>query len=170
MCKARGRTSSKTSTAQTPLQPLAQAVDMDIDGPDNESDGLEDSDTSIPLFDIRGRRTAKVVDIRDGDTISIVMRHDGRLCQFNARMDNYDTVPLKKEAKNDKDFAREALLFLHSTLWDKMVEVQCNGFDKSNNLLVEVYLEGCSVNREMIGRGFGKPGRSNRKQPRLPDD
>lgn len=143
------------------------AVRMDIDGADSELDECEKDD--VPMFDIRGRYRAKVVDVKDGDTILFVMRYDGHLWKFMGRMDHYDTIPMRKQARNEQDFKRDVLLHLHKTLWDKTVELQCNGFDKYGNVLVEVYLGARNINQEMIDAKWGKPDRTNRKQPKRSD-
>lgn len=152
------------------MNATANNDDMDIEEPEDPTaridSELEKCGSHTPLFNIVGRFRAKVVEIKDGDTIRFDAHYNNKIQRFVGRMDNYDTQPLKKLADDDKDFAIRAKLHLHKLLWDKIVTVKSNGFDKYNNLLVVVYLDTLNVNKDMIKHGFGKRGRSNRKQPK----
>lgn len=131
-------------------------------------------------FTYRGYRCkAKVVDIYDGDTLTLVFRHRGHLEQHSCRMVGYDS-PEMKPPKSDPNREREiaaakrARAALQGMVSDGLVRVECGDFDKYGRILVTLYVRdpqagGCpgfgicgrpaeiEVNRWMVEEGHGIP-------------
>jgi len=119
----------------------------------------------------------KVVDVYDGDTITVVFRYGGKLQQHRCRMLGYDSPEMKPlRSKVDRDLeiteakkARQALLDLID-LNHGIVRIKCHHFDKYGRILIDLYIKikkpkGCWiahretiwVNPWMIENGFGVP-------------
>ena len=73
---------------------------------------LKKLDDNIELFDLKGREfTAKVVDVYDGDTCSIVIRLNNEWNKFKLRALGYDTPEMKppKDADNRDELINMAI-------------------------------------------------------------
>ena len=121
-------------------------------------------------FDYSGVMTkAKVVDVYDGDTITIVFRYRGELQQQNCRMMGYDSPELRpskkmpnreKEieiAKEARDKLREMVGYNEFYNTTKLINVKLYKFDKYGRPLVQVYCDGIHINEWMIVNGYGYP-------------
>lgn len=119
---------------------------------------------------------AKMVDIYDGDTLTLVFRYRGQLQQHSCRMLGYDSPEMKPPKSNpDREAemaaAREARQALKDLLEKHTVlKVECGKFDKYGRILVTLYvpdrtgllgLVGCggsiNVNQWMVDSGYGVP-------------
>ena len=119
-------------------------------------------------FTLAGRHyTAKVVDIYDGDTIRVKFRLDGQLHQMVSRMDGYDSPEMKpSKASPHRDEEKKAAVAardaLRQLIGDKIVAIQCGGFDKYGRLLTTVFVRGgggemTNVNEWMVRNKYGVP-------------
>lgn len=116
---------------------------------------------------------AKMVDIYDGDTLTLVFRYRGQLQQHSCRMMGYDS-PEMKPAKNKPNreaeiqaakAAKEALKELLER--HQIVTAKCHQFDKYGRILVTLMVptrsglfgrccsEDMVVNQWMIDQGHG---------------
>jgi len=115
---------------------------------------------------------AKVVDIYDGDTLTLVFRYGGKLQQHSCRMLGYDSPemkPPKSDPGRDKEIkaANEAKVALSNIIADKVVRIKCGDFDKYGRILVTIWvkpgscrsccLRRMNVNEWMIENGYGNP-------------
>jgi endonuclease YncB( thermonuclease family) len=110
---------------------------------------------------------AKVVDVYDGDTITIVFRYRGELQQHNCRMLGYDSPELRpsrkmtnrekeiESAKIARDKLKELVEFKEDS--KKLVDVYLNKSDSFGRILVDVYVDGNYINDWMVVHGYGKP-------------
>jgi endonuclease YncB( thermonuclease family) len=88
---------------------------------------------------------AKVVDIYDGDTITVVFRYKGELQQHRCRMLGYDSPEMKPlRSKKNRDLeivkAKEAQKALADLIDNKLVRIACHDFDKYGRLLIDMYV------------------------------
>ena len=144
---------------------------------------LRQLDDSIPLFDLKGEEYyAKVVDVYDGDTCTIVIRFKDEWTKFKLRALGYDT-PEMKPPKNDKkrdkliDMAIKSRNYYISRITNcqieldkhyskkelhqllklntKLIKVKSHGWDKYGRFLGEIFVNGININEEMIIKKYG---------------
>ena len=137
------------------------------------------------MFSLDGKKfTAKVVDVYDGDTCSVVVWHLGRLTKFRVRCSGYDSPEMKppKNAENREEIIHRAILarnYFTSKVTNcdfniegkynklemqkivdlntKLIVIECGGWDKYGRLLADFYADRCHVNTDMIARNYGYP-------------
>ena len=144
---------------------------------------LKKLNDDIELFDLKGREfTAKVVDVYDGDTCSIVIRLNNEWNKFKLRALGYDTPEMKppKDADNrdelidmaiksrnyytsritncqidlNKHYNKKELKELLKTN-TKLVQVKSHGWDKYGRFLGEIFVNKESINDEMVNKNYG---------------
>lgn len=134
-------------------------------------------------FNLEGLRfRAKVVDVYDGDTVTIQFRHGGKICQMKARMAGYDSpemkpkrdAPHREEEKRAAIVARDAL---RGIIGDQMVYIHCGEFDKYGRLLVTIFKpcgflglkDGHNINEWMMTEKHGVPYGGGTKKEFVPE-
>lgn len=125
----------------------------------NKLNNINSDDISI--FSLNGYSTqAKVVDVYDGDTCTIVFKWEGKYRKFKCRCYGYDSPEMKPrlnvenrdEIKENAVKAKERLIKLTTDI----VRVECMDFDKYGRLLVKLYKNNNSlINDIMINEGHG---------------
>ena len=108
---------------------------------------------------------ARIVDIYDGDTCTIVFNYKGDLIKYKARCFGYDSAEMKplKSIKNRDEVIKSAKdakeKFKDLTKWDTMlVFIKFGKFDKYGRILGTVYNnDKLDINEEMIKLGHGYP-------------
>ena len=125
----------------------------------NKLNNINSDDISI--FSLNGYSTqAKVVDVYDGDTCTIVFKWEGKYRKFKCRCYGYDSPEMKPrlnienrdEIKENAVKAKERLIELTADI----VRLECMDFDKYGRLLVKLYKNNNSlINDIMINEGHG---------------
>jgi endonuclease YncB( thermonuclease family) len=124
-------------------------------------------------FTYQGQKLkAKVVDIYDGDTLTLVFRYGGKLQQHACRMEGYDSPemkPPKSQTNRDREItaANKAKVALSNLVSNRVVNIECGQFDKYGRILITIWIKPqtkwslCkpkfSVNKWMIENGYGLP-------------
>ena len=115
---------------------------------------------SLPLYSLNGHRTyAKVVDVYDGDTCTIIFKWEGKYRKFKCRCYGYDSPEMKprlnienrEEIISKAKVAKERLIQLTKDI----INIECLNFDKYGRLLVNLYKDNCSINAIMVREGHG---------------
>ena len=146
-------------------------------------DELSTLTNDIELFDLKGQTfDAKVVDVYDGDTCSIVIKLNNQWTKFKVRAYGYDS-PEMRPSKNlpDRDeiihMAIKARNYFVSRVTDlsinlsyhytkkelknmmnnnrKVISVRSQGWDKYGRLLGDFYVDNVYLNEEMIRKKYG---------------
>lgn len=126
--------------------------------------------------------TAKVVDVYDGDTCSVIFRLSDKLVKFKCRCLGYDSPEMKpskdlKNRDNIKLLANRAKNFFinqvtdinidENTIYDKkdlknrlhknykLIKIKTYEWDKYGRLLAEFYIDNININKLMIEKGHG---------------
>tara|TARA_B100000780_G_scaffold276552_1_gene245350 strand:- start:5342 stop:5767 length:426 start_codon:yes stop_codon:yes gene_type:complete len=113
------------------------------------------------LFSFDGYRTlCKVVDVYDGDTITVTFIYRGKIIKLKVRMYGYDSPELKPRLniKNRAHLikkAKEARVYLKSLIEYKIVTIECGKFGKFGRLLGNIYVGDTCVMSKMIEMGHG---------------
>ena len=115
---------------------------------------------SLPLYSLNGHQTyAKVVDVYDGDTCTIIFKWEGKYRKFKCRCYGYDSSEMKprlnienrEEIISKAKVAKERLIQLTKDI----INIECLNFDKYGRLLVNLYKDNCSINAIMVREGHG---------------
>lgn len=116
---------------------------------------------SVPTFTFEGMECpCKVLDVYDGDTITVAFRYAGQLFKARCRMAGYDSPelrPSRKDPNRDQIIAaaKRARDYLASRIKYKIVNVVFGKFDKYGRPLITVYLNRDNVNKMMLKAGHG---------------
>ena len=144
---------------------------------------LKKLDDTVELFDLKGMEySAKVVDVYDGDTCTVIFNLSGNLVKFKCRCKGYDSPEMKppKDATRRlkiKEKAIDARNYLISRITDldnplaltkeqikikmkqnkKIIKLKCYDYDKYGRILGEFIVNGKNINQEMINKKYGYP-------------
>lgn len=146
---------------------------------ENKAIKLKDlSFDNTPEFTFKGRNfLSKILDVYDGDTITITIKVDGEYSRTQCRLMGLDSPEMKSKDEDEKKAAhlsRSHLMFLltgkkieNETSREQIkkicaetnaiVNVKCLDFDKYGRLLVEIWANSINVNEKMISDGFAGP-------------
>jgi endonuclease YncB( thermonuclease family) len=144
-----------------------------ISDPYHTHELMQHSFTDLPLYTLDGVTTiAKVTDVYDGDTVTIVFYLNDQPVKHKLRLYGYDTPelkPLKTTPCRDLHIqaAKAARSYLKKQLLGNLVWVKFCREDKYGRLMGTVYLikenktecmcgEETDVNQQMIGAGYAK--------------
>jgi endonuclease YncB( thermonuclease family) len=121
---------------------------------------LQKKDNSLKYFSFDGLKTrAKVVDIYDGDTCSIVFLYRGEYIKYKTRAYGYDTCEIHpRKTINDREKVMasaqlQKICFSNMLNYNKgLIDVQLMGFDKYGRILAVYYGENkeISINTKMV--------------------
>lgn len=124
----------------------------------------------IPLFSFLGKTMyARVVDVYDGDTLTVIFEYNGEIIKYKMRAMGYDCAEMKPK-KNDpnrekeKELAKLARSRFIELMGgeDTIVQIQFLEFDKYGRILGYIYPKDAdiknsiSINQIMINEGHGK--------------
>lgn len=89
-----------------------------------------------PRFSLTGLRLCKVTSVYDGDTVTVVLRVDDRLCKFNVRLFGIDTPELRSRSEEERACAVECREQMRSWAQDRVLWLRCHEqHDKYGRLL-----------------------------------
>ncbi len=126
--------------------------------------------TKIPLFSFENKVIiARIVDVYDGDTCTLLFEYNGEIMKYKSRAMGYDCAEMKPK-KDDPNRDQEKKLALAAKARfieltggvDAFVQVKCLEFDKYGRILGYFYKmnddveKAESVNAIMIKEGHGK--------------
>lgn len=127
---------------------------------------LKCTNNDLELYKLKGTFRAKVVDVYDGDTITIVIFNKCGFEKHKLRMYGYDSPEMKPRLdvanrENEIEKAKVAKKYLSDIVLNNIIEFESMGFDKYGRLLGKAYqLNYCSkveLNQLMIDQGYGYP-------------
>ena len=131
-------------------------------------------DDDISVFSLQGYNTlARVVNVYDGDTCTIIFEWEGKMRKFKCRCNGYDSPEMKPRLNNENrdeiiknaKIAKERLI----ELTKYCIRIECLEFDKYGRLLVELYTynNNESINKIMIDEGYGYEYHGGTKQNKV---
>lgn len=144
---------------------------------------LKYQDNNVPLFSLEGNTyDAKVVDVYDGDTCTVVIKLYGKFRKFKVRCKGYDTPEMKPPLNSDnrdeiiKNAYKAKNYFIsrvtnfkiidnikyskeeYKEIFEensKIIKLECFGWDKYGRLLANIYESNKNINQEMIDLEYG---------------
>ena len=112
---------------------------------------------NIKKFSLEGfTKAAKVVKVYDGDTITVVFKHNDEYNKWNCRIYGIDTPEIKTKNAEEKKQAIIVRDYLRDKILDKIVKIECLGFDKYGRLLANVFYNDKNIADAMIENNFAK--------------
>ena len=125
---------------------------------------LSNQTNELPLYELKGFFRCKVVDVYDGDTVTIILFNKLGFEKHKLRMYGYDSPEMKPrlDKENREEEVKKAKLAkqcMIELVLDKIVSFESMGYDKYGRLLGKLFLINyCSkneVNQYMIDQGHG---------------
>jgi endonuclease YncB( thermonuclease family) len=124
----------------------------------------------IPLFSFENKLLiARIVDVYDGDTCTLLFEYNGEIMKYKARAMGYDCAEMKPKKDDPNRDQEKKLAQAAKTRFieliggiDGIVQVKCLEFDKYGRILCYIYKinddveKSESVNAMMIKEGHGK--------------
>lgn len=110
---------------------------------------------------------ARVVDVYDGDTVTLAMVERGRVVRRRCRCLGYDSPEMRGP---DKERAIQARDVLKTLLPSRAFRVQVTGIDKYGRLLIDLRTGGRRVSDIMIERGMAYAYDGGKKRAFTPQD
>ena len=101
---------------------------------------LKDIDCStVKRFSFEGVSTyARVADVHDPDTITLVLPFNKEMIKLSVRLDGVDAPELTSKIKSETEACKAGTVALSSLIQDVVVEVQLGKFDKYGRVLARV--------------------------------
>lgn len=121
--------------------------DLSVVDSETSAKRLRDLETVNPQnaqkFEIRGYRLARVVDVYDGDTITVFMHGPGGTGPYlwKVRLSGIDSPEIRSKNYVEKTHAYACREFLRRRIMNNIVLLECKGADKYGRLLATVYIE-----------------------------
>lgn len=96
---------------------------------------------NTPWFSFQGQELeAKVVDIYDGDTMTIAIPFNRKVYKKKCRLINLDTAEIRTKNEKEKSVGMEAKNFVKERVLNKRVFIKCGKEDKYGRLLIQLFL------------------------------
>lgn len=141
---------------------------------------LQSSVENAPLFSLNGLKIkAKVIDIYDGDTITVAININNDIKSFKCRLYGIDTPELKGHQSeygirgrnkliewitNGKTVLNCNNIYTRDNIKNickenkELITIECGPFEKYGRLLVTIYTkDGTNLNQQLLNHGFAKP-------------
>lgn len=99
----------------------------------------------------------KVIDVYDGDTVTIIFRFENEFYKKKMRLNGIDTPEIRTKDIKEKRIAKEAKNYLSELINNKIVWIKFDDWDKYGRLLGTIYLDNTekeNVNEKLIKSGY----------------
>ena len=98
----------------------------------------------------------RVVDVYDGDTITIVgyVKHNPDLFRFSVRLNGIDCPEMKGKNENEKIVAKFAKQYVHDLIHDKVVTLEDVAIDKYGRVLAKVMFGSRDIAKELLEKNM----------------
>ncbi len=108
------------------------------------------------FFSITGELQGKCVDVYDGDTVTLILPVRDIFYKFKTRLSGIDTPEIRTKNLDEKKQGYISKKIVSDLILNKIVKVQCFGFDKYGRLLATIFINSIdtSVNEYLILGGY----------------
>ena len=115
---------------------------------------------NTPWLSLKGEKLrCKVIDVYDGDTVTLIIPWNKSVYKKKCRLVGMDSPEIRTKDLIEKAAGYDAKEFLNKTIGGKIIWVECDDWDKYGRLLVVIYVNksdlgtwGKSVNKLMIDK------------------
>lgn len=109
---------------------------------------------------------AKVIDVYDGDTCTIVLDLGLNISKKEkVRLYGIDTPELRSKSIVEKDYAKMARDYLRELILGKEVTVRTHKTGKYGRYLVDIYLDSTHINNLLIQKRLAREYFGGKKEP-----
>lgn len=100
---------------------------------------------------------AKVLDVYDGDTITVALKIGNKFYRHKVRLYGLDTAEIKTRNQDEKKVGLKAKEFLSNMVLNRLVEIRTpeKEEDKYGRILGSVFYSGKNLSEIMIENGYG---------------
>lgn len=108
-----------------------------------------------PWFNIENTtKMCKVVDVYDGDTVTIIFEFENKYYKTKCRLYGIDTPELRnKETKESAILARDCV---RNIILNKVVQINFKKEDKYGRILGDIYYNDLHINKYLVQEGHAK--------------
>jgi len=122
-----------------------------------QANELQKQTNDTELFSLNGKSfIAKVIDVYDGDTITVIFKLYGKYYSWKCRIMHVDTPEIKKRTKptteeekikNENEKKRAIIIrdIMREKLLNKIIFIKCNKYDLYGRILVEFNLPNTNI-------------------------
>jgi endonuclease YncB( thermonuclease family) len=99
----------------------------------------------------------KVVDVYDGDTITIVIAFENKPYKIKCRLSGVDSAEIRTKNLEEKTAGVNAKHWLSEKILNKKLWIKCGNWDKYGRLLGEIFTnkdDTVSINQELIDKKY----------------
>ena len=98
----------------------------------------------------------RVVDVYDGDTITIVgyVKHNPDLFRFSVRLNGIDCPEMKGKNENEKIVAKFAKQYVHDIVYDNIITLEDVSLDKYGRVLSKVMFGSRDIAQELLDKNM----------------
>ena len=152
---------------------------QEMAGNDNYNAFSQATLENTPVLGFDGQSIdAKVLQVYDGDTITVAIPFLGSMFKWKCRMIGIDTPEIRTRNDDEKRMGFMARDALRARIADTVVRLECGKFDKYGRLLATVHAyEGdygtndtTNINQWMLDQGFARSYDGGKREPWLPAD
>lgn len=117
---------------------------------------------NTPWLSLKGEKLqCKVIDVYDGDTITVIIPWNKSVYKKKCRLVGIDSPEIRTKDLNEKTAAYISKEFLKGIIENKIVWIDCDDWDKYGRLLIVIYINKVdignyekSVNKLMIEKNL----------------
>lgn len=107
----------------------------------------------------------KVIDVHDGDTITIAFFFGGRIFRKSCRVNGVDCAEIRTKDKEEKQLGLQATQFVKDLLLNKIVWAEFSDKnDKYGRLLATIHVDSTTLDKILIQKGYGYEYHGEKKQ------
>ena len=135
-----------------------------------EYEELQNKNNEVPLFSLNGKSfMAKIVEIYDGDTITVIFKLFGEYYKWKCRIKHVDSPEIKTQDKIEKERAIFVRDKMRDLLLNKIVTIHCSldKKDKYGRLLIEFNIpkSNTKIHEWLIQNNYARPYEGDSKKP-----
>lgn len=106
----------------------------------------------------RGQKIrAKVLDVYDGDTVTLALLFHARPYQVKCRLAQINAPEIRTRDSAEKQAGLSARDYLRLLILNQIVTVECGDWDKYGRMLGTIYFHHENVNELLLAKGYAKP-------------
>ena len=109
--------------------------------------------TNTEEFTLRGKYKVKVIEVYDGDTITVAFKQSGKYYKKRARLIGINAPEIRTKNKEEKDRGYEAKVRMEELTLNKLGNAVFYGFDNFGRILISIDING-DVSKKMLNERF----------------
>lgn len=121
---------------------------------------------NTPFLTFTGKTfRGKVIDVYDGDTMTIAILYYGDYVCVRCRLEGIDCPEIRTKNAEEKEKGLKARNYVKDLLLNRIVTMVCSdNKDKYDRVLARLILGRTDISQHLIENGYGKPYDGGRKQ------